>query len=345
VLTDSKALSVDIVKIDIEGQECNVMKQGSSLFSKFQPRFVQFEGKDATTSRCMSSLLRSHHYQIGVKQGHDGNTVGKLMKRPSHTKSEDNHCIPPDSELLKTEVKDASGAVKFHMAVYKGDFISSEIIDKQYWEIREPQDLADLGDGKIPETGTFLDIGGNIGYYSLLFASRGYDVITVEPLPRNIAAINASRCLNPELSARMQLFPVALSNPSDPLIGKQPCRVQGDSWESNWDNGRLQCGPGMRCNPDVLRPPCVDVTPTTLDVVLTDSKALSVDIVKIDIEGQECNVMKQGSSLFSKFQPRFVQFEEKDATTSRCMSSLLRSHHYPCILISILRTLATVTSI
>ena len=71
-----------------------------------------------------------------------------------------------------TEVKDTSGKVKFRMAVYKGDHISSEIIEKQFWEIREPQELADLADGTIPKTGTFLDIGGNIGWYSLLFAAN-----------------------------------------------------------------------------------------------------------------------------------------------------------------------------
>ena len=44
-----------------------------------------------------------------------------------------------------------------------------------------PTHKAVLAKGHRP---TFLDVGGNLGYYSLVFAKSGFDVITVEPMSR-----------------------------------------------------------------------------------------------------------------------------------------------------------------
>jgi len=246
----------------------------------------------------------------------------------SESSSSTGNCIPAGSKLTVTDVKDATGKLKFRMAVYKGDFISSEIMEKQFWEIRKPQELADMADGTIPKTGTFLDIGGNIGWYSLMFAAHGYSTVTIEPLPKNLDAIRASICLNPGFSELMQLFPVALSDPTNPDIANHPCRVIGDGWESNWDNGRLQCGPNLKCGPPGSMPPCIMVKPTTLDAVLKEAAVTSLAAVKMDIEGQECNVMKQSDTLFNKLRPPFIQYEGKDGTIAVCMAKILKSHNY-----------------
>ena len=55
------------------------------------------------------------------------------------------------------------------MAVIGGgiDWVSGHILAHGFWEIRSPQDVADLGGtGKqLPPPGSMLlDIGGNIGY-------------------------------------------------------------------------------------------------------------------------------------------------------------------------------------
>ena len=42
---------------------------------------------------------------------------------------------------------------------------------------------------------TFIDIGANLGYYSLLFIASGYKVYAIEPFGANRRALQASLCL------------------------------------------------------------------------------------------------------------------------------------------------------
>ena len=56
----------------------------------------------------------------------------------------------------------------------------------------------------------FLDIGANLGAYTLAIAALGYDVIAFEGLARNQLAVYTSLCACPDLAERVTLFPVAL---------------------------------------------------------------------------------------------------------------------------------------
>ena len=54
-----------------------------------------------------------------------------------------------------------------------------------------------------PCRAVFLDIGANLGWYSMLFAQAGFDVIAVEAMQRNADAIRSTLCLNPRLSSKV----------------------------------------------------------------------------------------------------------------------------------------------
>merc|ERR1719436_1287957 len=92
----------------------------------------------------------------------------------------------------------------------------------------------------LPSNGTFLDIGANLGYYSLLFAHKGYKVIAVEPMTRNRRAIEASLCLNPDLRGRVTVIPAALVAP-DEVAGRH-CVIRSTNLAANIGNGYLKCG-------------------------------------------------------------------------------------------------------
>lgn len=64
-----------VVKMDTEGTECSILASGQSLFTRLRPRFIQIEGKDAATARCIRVEAQRHGYQIGHKMGWDNNTV------------------------------------------------------------------------------------------------------------------------------------------------------------------------------------------------------------------------------------------------------------------------------
>lgn len=62
----------------------------------------------------------------------------------------------------------------------------------------------------LPETDVFVDVGANLGYYSLLARQHGKDVVAFEPQPHNL------QCLYRNLAANgwqegTEIFPIALA--------------------------------------------------------------------------------------------------------------------------------------
>ena len=94
----------------------------------------------------------------------------------------------------------------------------------------------------------FLDIGCNLGYFSLLLASKGITSVCVEPLPKNLGLLVASICENEFHASQSDLekgvvlrgsvvvFPYALDSTADPS-----CRLLVDT--ANIGNAKLICTP------------------------------------------------------------------------------------------------------
>jgi len=79
------------------------------------------------------------------------------------------------------------------------------------WKRKEPETIAWID--SFEKGDTFLDIGANIGIYSLYAASRGVRVVAVEPHPGNFQALATNqRFLNRHLSIRPVLGGVGKMN-------------------------------------------------------------------------------------------------------------------------------------
>lgn len=62
---------------------------------------------------------------------------------------------------------------------YVFDAVSTQLHDVGTWEIRSPEDLAAAAGVALPSPrsrGVFLDVGAQLGYFSLMFASHGFRV-------------------------------------------------------------------------------------------------------------------------------------------------------------------------
>ena len=199
-----------------------------------------------------------------------------------------------DPRLTRATVQSPLGS--FPMAVLSSeDLVSREIKTRGFWEIRTPSELlrlANMPNATIPLPGTFVDIGANLGFYSLLFAQHGYEVLAMEPMLLNRKAIEASLCMNPTLAARVTLLPYALG-----ASATARCVVRAD--DRNAGNGKLTCSPSERCERPLGKQKtdasshitiCEPVTMSTLDRVLaqrsTSLQAAPVAAVKLDVEGQ-----------------------------------------------------------
>ena len=196
----------------------------------------------------------------------------------------------------------------FSMAVIaEGDVVSESLSTTGAWEIRSPQELAYLAGKELPPPGlTFLDVGANLGYYSFLFADRGDTVVAIEPMTRNRAAIAATLCANPQWAESITVVAAAVGSAAD--VGKQ-CKIESFR-ANNLGDGVLSCGRGP-CSPKGSWLVCEDIESTTLDRVLGTVQPASVDVVKFDIEGFQCNAIEGARSLFTAYTPVLVQFEMK----------------------------------
>lgn len=144
------------------------------------------------------------------------------------------------------------------------------------------------------QTATFLDIGANLGIYSLFAAKEGFVAISVEPLLINVQRICSSVRAG-MFSDKMTIIRSALSDISQNVTLGIDVNNVGGSFVVQDSNKK-------KVNESVLGGTYADVvTSTTLDNVLNlpgfNSKRV---IMKIDVEGYEHKVLSGGKEFFSK---------------------------------------------
>jgi len=211
------------------------------------------------------------------------------------------HAAPQPECALPANAKwcDVKLGNPFSMAVYDNDdIVSKSICNTGTWEVQH-EDIAAMG-----EPGHALDIGANIGFYSLVLAAAGWHVTAFEPMAANSVLMEATLCKNPSLKPKITLNKVGLGGKDDHCI-----IISGDG---NLGDGSMKCGADavkfqhdgqegyhQRASVEIRR----------LDDILEQQKVESINFVKMDVEGFECNVMAGGQSLLTKFRPKMIQTE------------------------------------
>lgn len=167
------------------------------------------------------------------------------------------------------------------------------LLEQERWFEREvPFVLRYLTEGM-----TALDIGANLGVYSLPMAravGTSGRVVAYEPGAANRRHLEASVALN--RLANLQVLPLALSD--SPRKG----------WLRVTNSGELNSivgSAGASTEPAEI---------TSLDEQAKQFGWQSIDFVKIDAEGQEARVVTGGREFFSRFSP-VVMYEVKNAST------------------------------
>ena len=123
--------------------------------------------------------------------------------------------------------------------------------------------------------GTFLDIGANIGYFSLLAEHRGMHVIAFEPSPRELRRLYRNMALNN--SGKIVVYPFGLSHKKEEL----PLRLGTD--DNPGTNSVLETEKSERSVTCLFAPLSFFVTPDALK---------DVRVCKIDVEGFEMSVLR-----------------------------------------------------
>ena len=150
-----------------------------------------------------------------------------------------------------------------------------------------------------------VDVGANLGYFSLMAAALGHRVVAFEPMGRNAAKLQASIARNPGFSERIALYQYAVASRADDTVALTATHA------SNQGNGQA-------------RPATKEGGVYGIDYVQTvrldDVVDEDVRIIKIDVEGLEAEVLNGASNLLCRRIVRLIviEFSEETRRSERC---------------------------
>lgn len=133
----------------------------------------------------------------------------------------------------------------------------------------------------IPNKRTFIDVGANVGIWSLALVPYFSKIIGYEPSKQNI------ECLRQNVQNLIEIRTKAVAN----FVG-----------EANFHQAGKNCGDGKLCREGISSSYSVSVVP------LDSEELKEVDLIKIDVQGWELEVL-QGSVNILKKQRPWVIFE------------------------------------
>lgn len=166
----------------------------------------------------------------------------------------------------------------------------------------EPQEIKFINkEIKLNKHKVFLDIGANIGLFSLDIASNNPDVFTY--------AIEASPRVFYYLTKNINQNKLTNIEPVQTVLNDTELA------EINFYSNEIAFGTGSLS--PVFTKDAEVVSSTTIDLFLTSKNIEHIDIIKIDVEGYELQVFKGGSKLLNREKSPTILFEFVDWAEER----------------------------
>ena len=147
--------------------------------------------------------------------------------------------------------------------------------------------------------GLVVDVGANIGYFTLMAAAMGHRVVAFEPMNRNAAKLQSSIARN-GFQRQVVLYHNAASFESSGKVSLT------ETHHTNQGNGQMRSA-----RADVSGVYGVDYSET---VTLDDAIHEDVLLLKIDVEGFESAVLDGAQRLVCEFTVRFITIEFSETT-------------------------------
>lgn len=200
-------------------------------------------------------------------------------------------------KFLKGIVTDAP-RTRYKLKTPWGEFVCPDVASayqfEPSWEVEVKREIEKLHDG------LFLDIGANIGFYSVLAGKRGNNVIAVEP------NWDAYDCLSDNLVANLYS-----GFDSWPFAAWDRCTYVRLTTKDNTDISKVNPTHG-------------DLVPAwDMDSLLGERKP---SLIKIDVEGSEWNVLR-GMEKTLRCRPKII-FEALDEPHLLLCTMLLKPIGY-----------------
>lgn len=165
-------------------------------------------------------------------------------------------------------------------------FIEWEIFFKGYYA----KNIIDLIKKYLPRDGAFVDVGANVGAYTLIAAKIAREVIAIEPVPEIASRLQENCSLNNLANVKIVRFVISDTEGKTQLYIPE---IDANKSSSVYD---AKASGARHITSDV----------TTLDALLAGKK---IDFIKIDVEGHDRNVIMGAREIIKKYKPIIV-FEE-----------------------------------
>jgi FkbM family methyltransferase len=200
------------------------------------------------------------------------------------------------------------------------DMVAREILESGGWEPGSWKMMREhLGTG-----GTFVDVGAQIGYYSLKAApvvGVGGSVIAIEPNPETVRKLQAN--IDASGAKAVTVAPVACADTEAMLdLFAAPESNTGETSLSKANAS--QAGPVANTFKVRARP---------LDDIIRELAVARVDVIKIDVEGAEYLVLKGALETMDRHHPMLLlelidrQLQSMGSSVAQVVQ-LLRAHGY-----------------
>ena len=206
-----------------------------------------------------------------------------------------------DKRIKLTSVK--FNDKNFNMYVYKkGDSISNHIIKKKSWELISTYNILKAlkyfsKKNKIKNKNIYIiDIGANIGWYTLTLGKLGYKIISFEPSKINYYILKKNYCINREL--KIILINKGLYNED------KRCNLY--HFKGNKGNAIINCNKNTFTKKEIKEG---EIILTKLDNYLPFIKGKNLLLIKIDAEGSEGKAFEGGIGLITQYQIPFILIE------------------------------------
>jgi len=229
--------------------------------------------------------------------------------------------ILPTNYALSPTYNIKSGSFRLY-AYQRSDTVSNFILKGDGWDMLKTdkmlQELEDVHLKKhIPKDQiVFVDIGANIGWFSITYASNGYKVYSFEPMSQNEIIMRSNICL---FDPRSELNQWIYFNKGLGAERSQCAMIShainvGDGHTKCTKSGKLKIPEGytIRDTIDIVR----------LDDVITEEilNAITIGVVKVDVENFEKFVVEGGQQFFAhpKVNRLIIEFlQNTDSETTK----------------------------
>ena len=202
----------------------------------------------------------------------------------------------------------------------KNGFVDRTIYITRVWDERVGDALCRF----LKKGSVFVDVGTNIGFFSLLasrIVSEEGKVFSFEPIPHCVRQLEKSISINKNIH-NIKIFPFACSaEEGSSKIYLHPGNIGGSSLSDTIGKSEASV-PRQE----------LDVRVVQMDSILGEEA--HIDVIKIDVEGMEYDVLRGAQNILKKYRPVLVVeyspffYEKIESGLSKTFVDFINEHRY-----------------